>query len=206
MHRHFLFTLLLLIAVTAARSTAQTVESDSGRRFIGSSAFVLANLVPNQDNPPDFLQLNFGYWLTGRDVLSLEAVTWKYNAPKGIPYGPSFDNPVEEYPGYVREFGIGIAYQRLLWRGWYAAAHIQPLFQIYTETAGDKTQNSFTLFLTARTGYHIRLFSNRFFVEPSLACTYWPITTNKPSSFAAVESKWPDYFLLEPGLHFGIKF
>ncbi len=205
MYKRLVFVLLFLGAVTTTRSMAQSVESDSGKWFVGTSVIVLANFIP-MENPPDFVQLNFGYWLTGKDIVSLEAITWKYNAPKGIPYGPSFDNPKERYPGYVREFGIGIAYQRLLLKGWYAAAHIQPLFQVYTETALKKTQNSFTLFLTARTGYHVRLFSNRFFVEPSLACTYWPITTNEPSSFTVVESKWANYFLLEPGLHCGIKF
>jgi hypothetical protein len=44
------------------------------------------------------------------------------------------------------------------------------------------------------------------FVEPSLAITHWPITTNVPDSFAAKDRRWPTYFLGEPGLHFGVRF
>jgi hypothetical protein len=50
------------------------------------------------------------------------------------------------------------------------------------------------------------LFGNRFFIEPSLAVTHWTIKTNVPAEFAALDQKWPNYFLLEPGLHFGYKF
>jgi len=55
-------------------------------------------------------------------------------------------------------------------------------------------------------GYHFQFFKNRFFLEPSVAMTHWPINTNVPESFERVESKWSNYFLFEPGLHFGFKF
>ncbi len=57
-----------------------------------------------------------------------------------------------------------------------------------------------------RLGYHLELFKKRFYVEPFVAFNYWPINTNLPESFAKMENKWPDYFLFEPGLNFGIKF
>jgi len=57
-----------------------------------------------------------------------------------------------------------------------------------------------------RLGYHFEFFKNRVYLEPSVAFNYWPIDTNFPASFSAIENKWPDYFLLEPGLNFGIKF
>ena len=62
------------------------------------------------------------------------------------------------------------------------------------------------LFMTYRLGYHVQLFKNRFFIEPSVAMTHWPVKTNVPESFARLDSKWPSYFLFEPGLHFGVKF
>ena len=174
--------------------------------FIGTSAFVLVNLVPNQENPPGFVQLNFGYRITEQDVLSVEAITWKYNSPLGIPYGSSYDDPDEAYPGYIREFGIGVAYQRFLWKGFYAGVHALPLYQSYVDLNDEKIQNGFELFLTFRLGYHIGLFNNRFFVEPSIAMTYWPINTNIPDEFKEIENNWPNYFLFEPGLHCGIMF
>jgi hypothetical protein len=44
------------------------------------------------------------------------------------------------------------------------------------------------------------------FIDPSIAFTCWPVKTNVPESFAAMDRKWPSYFLFEPGLHFGIVF
>jgi hypothetical protein len=179
---------------------------ENRRFFIGSSVFILYNLIPGQDNPPDFYQLNFGYWLTEKDVISLELITWKYNEPLGIPFGPSFGDPNEAYPGYIREFGIGIAYQRHLWKGLYTAVHALPLYQIYMNEDNEKIQNGFLLFCTLRLGYHLSLFNDRFFIEPSIAGTFWPINTNVPGAFKELEDKWPNYNLLEPGLHFGFKF
>ncbi len=45
----------------------------------------------------------------------------------------------------------------------------------------------------------------RWFLEPSVAFNYWPVNTNFPTSFDEIESGSPDYFLFEPGLHFGFK-
>jgi hypothetical protein len=44
--------------------------------FIGSSFFMLGNFIPDDPNPPDFVQLNFGYRITPKDVISIEAKTW----------------------------------------------------------------------------------------------------------------------------------
>jgi hypothetical protein len=182
---------------------AQDIGDAPRRHSLGSSGFVLANVLLT--DPPDFYQLNYGYRLTRRDVISVEAITWKYDAPLGIPYGPSFDSPDEDYPGYVRSFGLGVAYQRFLWRSLYSGVHALPLRQTYFDENDVRVQNGFQLFLTLRLGYHLAL-RQRFFLEPSLAMTHWPINTNVPAAFAAKDSKWPNYFLLEPGLHFGVKF
>ena len=197
----FMF-IVLSVGLFAQKKKTQFPEN---RYFIGTSAFILINLVPDQQNPPGFFQLNFGYWFTQKDVISVEAITWKYNAPLGIPYGDSFDNPDESYPGYVRSFGIGMAYQRYLWKKMYVAGHALPLLQQYNHE-NDKAMNGFQLFLTLRLGYHISLFKDHFFIEPSVAFTHWPVNTNVPDDFAQKESQWPDYFLFEPGLHCGFKF
>ncbi len=51
-----------------------------GDRFIGTSAFMLVNVDRDKDEPIDFYQLNLGYHLTNKDVLSIEIITWKYYA------------------------------------------------------------------------------------------------------------------------------
>ncbi|WP_223833890.1 hypothetical protein [Spirosoma profusum] len=112
----------------------------------------------------------------------------------------------ENYPGHIRSFGLGLAYQRYLWKGLYAAVHATPFLQQYKNTENTKIQNGFQLFTVFRVGYHIPLFRNRFFIEPSIAVTHWPVNTNMPESFSRMERKWKNYFLPEPGLHFGVKF
>ena len=184
---------------------AQSQNTDSPRKkhFVGSTLFVLANFMPN---PPQYYQLNYGYRITPKDVISVEAITWTYPAPLGIPYGPDFENPDTHYPGKVRAYGAGLAYKRFLWKGVYAQIHSTALRQDYLNEEQEKIQSGFQLFNSVRAGYHFDFFKKRFFIEPSIACTFWPINTNLPESFQIEEDKWPNYFLFEPGLHFGFSF
>jgi len=207
MQKKFLTLALALFLANTYHLHAQDAKKDSTfkRCFIGSSAFILSNLFP-QVNPPQYYQLNFGYWLTGKDIISIEAKTWTYRYPIGIPYGVSFEAPEEVYPGKVRSIGLGLAYQRFIWKGLYSAVHASAWSQSYFNENKQKIQNGFQLFTALRLGYHIKLFKNRFFIEPSFAATFWPINTNVPEGFAIKEEKWPNYFLVEPGLHFGFKF
>ena len=187
-----------------AQTTGERREPSTYRRYyVGSSAFVLANLAPN---PPSFYQLNLGYRITPKDVVSLEAITWKYNAPLGIPYGSSKGDESENYPGSIQEYGVGIAYQRFLWKGLYTSLQVVPFKRIYRDENRETIQKGFQLFSTFRIGYHVPLFRNRLFVEPFIASTFWPISTNVPQSFAEKDAKWNRFFLFEPGLHFGVNF
>jgi len=51
------------------------------------------------------------------------------------------------------------------------------------------------LFFTYRFGYHVKI-KKWFFIEPSIAFTYWTTNTSVPESFREVESKWPIFFVL----------
>ena len=44
----------------------------------------------------------------------------------------------EFYPGHVRETGIGITYQRMLWKGLFATVEVLPQFQTYLDLDGKK--------------------------------------------------------------------
>jgi len=199
---------LLALTLLVSTANAQTAPSDSTYRrfFVGSSLWMLANLNTSDPNAPDFVQLNLGYRLTPKDVVSVEAKTWKYAWPVGIPWGKSMNAPDEKFPGYVRSVGVALVYQRFWWKGAYTAVHAMNALQRYVDADGKKIQNGYQLFMSYRLGYHIQLFRNRFFLEPSVAMTHWPINTNVPESFARLERGWPNYFLFEPGLHFGVKF
>lgn len=199
-----LAVLFILLSNTAFN---QTPNADSTNRkfYIGSTFFMLGNFAAT--NKPDFAQLNFGYRVTPKSTVALELKTWKYAWPLGIPYGDDYEAPECEYPGYIREFGFALVYQHFWWKGLYSSVHAMSAFQKYADENGDKIQNGFQLFMTYRlVGYHISLFKNRAFIEPSIAITHWPINTNVPESFKVLEDEWPSYFLFEPGLHFGINF
>lgn len=202
----FLFAMVLALAYTNANSQTQMQETTYRKFFIGSTLWELGNFIPGDTNPPDLVQLNFGYRITPKNVISIEAKTWKYAWPLGIPYGKSSQAPGEGYNGYVRAFGIGLVYQHFWWKGAYTSIDAGNMLQRYFGEDNKHIQNGYQLFMTYRLGYHFTFFKNRFFLEPSVAITHWPINTNVPESFAQVESKWPNYFLFEPGLHFGFKF
>lgn len=207
MQNRFKLLIFILILVFTNQSNAQSIHQDSTYRkyFIGSTLFVLYNLVPD-DNAPEFGQLNLGYRVSPKDVVSLELKTWKYAWSLGIPYGKFFEAPEEKFPGYIREFGFAVAYQRFLWKGLYTAVHVMPAWQTFVNDNGSKIDNGFQIFNTYRIGYHIELFKKRFFIEPSIAVTHRPYHTEMPSGFKSFDDKWGKFFFGEPGLHIGFKF
>lgn len=199
-------TLGFILVISSISIKAQNAEKDSTHKkcFVGSTFFLLGNLLP--ENKPDFAQLNLGYRISSRDVVSLELKTWKYQWPLGIPFGQSWEAPEEEFPGYIREYGFALAYQRYLWKGLYAGIHVMNAWQSFVNEKNVHTDNGFQLFNTYRIGYHVKLFKNRFFIEPSLAITHRPVQTKMPESFKNLDDKWSKFFIGEPGLHFGFNF
>ncbi len=198
------FALILMIAGTL-QVKAQYAKQDSTYKkyFIGSTLFMLANLIPD-NNPPEMVYLNLGYRITGKDVISLELKTWKYGWPIGIPYGKSYEAEGEGFPGYIREYGFSLAYQRFLWNGLFAQIDMMPAWQTFVNDNGKKIDNGFQLFNTYSIGYHIKLFKDRLFFQPSIAMTHRPYQSTMPDSFKQVDDRWPRVFFWQPGLHFGV--
>ncbi|MEM1218508.1 MAG: hypothetical protein AAGH79_06335 [Bacteroidota bacterium] len=195
--------ILCLVLLASSPLSAQTTDTLVRPCFVGSTFFMAGNFLPE---PPSYYQLNLGYRLSSKDVLSVEMITWIYRGPLGRPYGPDYENPSSNFPGYVRAFGAGLAYKRFLWKQWYGQVHATALRQHYMDESGERIQHGFQLFNTLRLGYQFRFFKNRFFLEPSIAMTFWPINTNLPDSFQVEEDRWNTFFLGEPGLHFGFNF
>ncbi len=77
-------------SLAPAQETTTTSADEIGNRrhLLSSSLFMVANLFPDS---PSFYQLSYGYRLTLKDVLIVEAITWTYNAPLSIPYWASSD-------------------------------------------------------------------------------------------------------------------
>ena len=201
-------TLLIVLFVTLGLGqnpahtdsvSAQTKNKDIIRRHsIGSSLFLLGNLAPGDS--PYFFQLNYGYRLTPKDNIICEAITWTYYEPLGT-YGSS----EELYPGKVRAFGVGLGYQRFHWKNLFTTVEATPFLQQFYNTEDEKIQKGFQLYLQFILGYRFEFFKKRVFIEPAYAVKYWPVNTNLPESFAAVESGKPK-FIFEPSLNFGFKF
>ena len=208
MQKKILSVGVALMITCTLQVKAQDAKQDSTfkRYFVGSTLLLLGNFIPGDPNPPKFIQLNLGYRITPKDVVSFEFKKSIYTWPLGIPWGPSFDAPGLNYPGHVRILAPTLAYQRFWWKGVYTSVHALNAFEKYVDEEDKKLGNGYTLYLTFRLGYQIKLFKNRFFFEPSIGFTHWPVRTNVPESFKQVESEWPNYFGWEPGLHFGFNF
>jgi hypothetical protein len=196
----------IILCFSEINLNGQTTQQDStyNKFFVGSTFFMLGNFAA--ENKPDFVQLNLGYRITKKDVVSIELKTWKYSWSLGIPYGDSFEAPAEKFPGYIREFGFALAYQRFLYKGLYTAVHVMNAQQSFFNDNGDKISTGYQMFNTYRLGYQFKLFKNRFFIEPSIAVTHRPIQSKMPDTFEKLNNRWPNYFIAEPGLHFGYNF
>lgn len=198
---------VILMSASATPVHAQYAAHDSTfkRHFVGSTLFMLANLVPD-NNPPGMLYLNVGYRVTRRDVVSLEFKTWKYAWPIGIPYGSKFEAEGEGFPGYIREKGVSLNYQRFFRTRWFAQVDLMPAWQTFVNDSGAKIDNGFQLFNTYSIGYHLKLFKDRAFFQPSIAITHRPYQSRMPDAFKQVDDRWPRFFYGQPGLHFGFNF
>ena len=203
---HYLLVCIFTIATALCQNPNQLEPSsiETGaqnlQHSIGSSVFVIGNL--DTEAPPRFFQLNYGYEMTSESVVIVEAITWTYYGPLGIQWGESG----EDYPGKITAYGIGAGYQRFFWKHTYVTVQATPFLQQFFDTDDKKIQNGFQLWTQLRFGYRHTFSNKRLFIEPSLVCNYWPINTNFPATFQEIEDEWPNYFLFEPGLHFGYKF
>jgi hypothetical protein len=117
----------------------------------------------------------------------------------------SFGPTGQSYPGKVRAYGIGLGYQRLLWKNLFATAEPTFFLQQFTDENDEKIQKGFQLYLQLILGYRFEIFKKRIFFEPAYALKCWPVNTNFPSSFEEIEKGAPKY-RFEPSLNFGFRF
>jgi hypothetical protein len=206
MQKKFLQIGLAILLACSLQVNAQYAKQDSTYKkwFVGSTFLLFGNF--SKVNNPEFIQLNVGYRITPKNVVSFEFKRSIYSWPIGIPWGPSFDAPGLNYPGHVRILAPTLAYQHFWWKGVYTSVHALNAFEKYIDENNKKIGNGYTLYITCRLGYQLKFFNNRFFFEPSIGLSYWPVRINTPESFKQVENKWPNYFPFEPGFHFGFNF
>ncbi|MBL0136276.1 MAG: hypothetical protein IPP79_21025 [Chitinophagaceae bacterium] len=78
-------------------------------------------------------------------------------APMGLPMKEQlkFDEN-NFYPGRLRESGIGITYQRMIWKGLFAAIEVMPQLKTYIDSNARKIGNGFKLY----SSYHLGISSH----------------------------------------------
>ena len=211
-----LISTTLMIALLSALAFSQNLQktvrgtdknSAPAFRFSVSTTYLtFFNFGPELTNT-HHCELHLGYKLTPKDKIGIKVATWKLFGPMGIQFwDPLFQDESEFYPGKLQERGIGVTYQRILWKGLFAAAEIYPLWKTYLNENNEKTGSGFKLYTSYHLGYYIPLLYNRFFLEPQVHCNYWPIDSKGPLGFEEKESKWSNYFLFEPNLYIGVNF
>jgi hypothetical protein len=209
MQKKKIIILMALIGAFTHKLQAQYDKTDSTykRWFVGTSLFVLLGNL-DTENPPNFVQLNIGYRITGRDVITLAPKTWKYAWPNGIhPFlNKAYKKPEEKFPGYVREYGITASYTRFLVKGLYAQLDVMPTWQIFVSGNGNKINDGFQIFNSYRVGYHIKMFKDKFFFQPSICMTHRAYHTELPNGFKQLDDKWSKFIFPEPGLNVGFNF
>ena len=66
-------------------------------------------------------EFHFKYDLTSKDKIGIKFATWKLFQPMGITWWDglleTLDTESEFYPGRLKEIGLGVSYQRILWKG-----------------------------------------------------------------------------------------
>ena len=197
-----LTSLLLSIGIFGQQNKRDKV---SDYKFsVSTTYFTFINFGPKSISMYEF---HFGYKINPKNRMEIKVATWRLFEPMGIPlWDPLLQKESEWYPGKIRESGIGITYQRFLWKGLFAQIEILPLWKMYLDENKKKIGDGFKLYTTYHLGYHIPLFRNRLFIEPQVHCNHWPIDTEGPVGFEEKEIKWNNYFLFEPNLFIGVNF
>ena len=149
--------------------------------------------------------------LDNKNIIGVKFATWRLFQPMGILWSDGILDKLESesefYPGHLRETGIGISYQRMLWKGLFATVEVLPQFQTYMDLDGNKLGNGFKVYNSYHLGYHIAFGKKkRFFIEPQVHSQHWMFDNNSPEGFRELDDKWRNYFLFEPNLYIGMSF
>ena len=171
----------------------------------------LANKSWDNRTHTQHIELHIKRNLDDKNTIGVKLATWRLFQPMGIVWWDGLLDKIETesefYPGHVRETGIGITYQRMVWKGLFTTVEVLPQFKTYLDMDNNNVGNGFKLYNSFHLGYHIPLGKNkRFFIEPQVHSQFWIFDTNTPDEFKTLDEKWRNYFLFEPNLYFGVNF
>tara|TARA_R110001592_G_scaffold58141_2_gene176488 strand:- start:131 stop:781 length:651 start_codon:yes stop_codon:yes gene_type:complete len=213
-----LFTILLISCTLSAFAQTNSSESEETqvphKWRVSTPFFILTDPLGggwNDRTSTQMIELHVKRNLDNKNIIGLKLATWRLFQPMGIQWWDGLldklDTESEFYPGHVRERGIGFTYQRMLWKGLFAAVEVLPQFQTYMDLDGNKIGNDFKLYNSYHVGYHIAFGKKkRFFIEPQIHVNHWMFDNNAPEAFKVIDDKWKNYFLFEPNIYLGVNF
>ncbi|GAB5551853.1 MAG: hypothetical protein Sapg2KO_14440 [Saprospiraceae bacterium] len=215
--KNLLAILLLFCTLSAFAQTnsAEDNETEVAHKYRVSIPFLILpqifNGTWNEQTSTKHLELHIKRNLDNKNIIGVKFATWRLFQPMGITWWDGLLDKLETesefYPGHVRETGIGVSYQRMLWKGLFATVEVLPQFQTYMDLNGDKIGNDFKLYTSYHLGYRIEIGKKkRFFIEPQVNCMAWMFDNNAPDGFKQLDDKWRNYFLFEPQVYLGINF
>ncbi len=157
------------------------------------------------------VELHVKRTLDYKNIIGVKFATWRLFQPMGITWWDGVVDKIESgteyYDGYLRETGIGITYQRMLWKGLFASIEVLPQIQTYTDLDGEKIKNGFKLYNSVHLGYHFTVGKKkRFFIEPQVHINQWMFDNNSPAGFKEFDDKYGNVFWFEPNIYLGWKF
>lgn len=215
--KNLITTLLItctLSAIAQINSPENTATKVKYKYRVSLPYFVAEGLIEdpwNDRTSTQHLELHIKRNLDNKNILGVKFASWRLFQPMGITWWDGLLDKLETesefYPGHVKERGIGITYQRMLWKGLFATVEVLPQFQTYMDLDGNKIGNDFKLYTSYHLGYHIEFGKKKhFFIEPQINCMYWMFDNNAPDGFKELDDKWRNYFLLEPQIYLGWNF
>lgn len=198
--------------VFAQNNTELSKHSDTDLKYrVSFPAIILGNIGKGGERTnTQHFELHIKKELDAKNIVGIKLATWRLFQPMGIQWWDGLtdkiDTETEFYPGYLRETGIGISYQRMLWKGLFASVEVLPQYKTYLDLDNKKIANGFKLYNSFHLGYHFAFGKNkRFFIEPQVHSQFWVFDTNTPDAFKQLDNRWKNYFLFEPNLYIGIK-
>jgi len=211
---------LLIISLTLcalngfAQRGKETLKKDTidYKYRVSFPAIILGNIGKGGERTnTQHIEFHVKRQLDSKNIIGVKFATWRLFQPMGIQWWDGLldkiDSESEFYPGYLRETGIGISYQRMLWKGLFASVEVLPQYKTYLDLNNKKIANGFKLYTSYHIGYHFAFGKKKqFFIEPQFHCNNWIIDTNTPEEFKRLDNQWKSYFLFEPNLYLGIKF
>ncbi len=212
-----IFTILLLfcsVRANAQINTSMGNETDVDYKWRVSMPYIVPDEIIygyGKRTSIQMVELHVKRNLDDKNIIGVKFATWRLFQPMGITWWDGvvekIDSGTEYYDGYLRETGIGITYQRMLWKGLFASAEVLPQIQTYTDLDGNKIKNGFKLYNSYHLGYHVTIGKKkRFFIEPQVHINHWMFDNNSPEGFKEFDDKYGNVFWFEPNLYFGFKF